>query len=68
MAKAQPQNEPKVVNLGDVTEKLVASPLTGDLIPIQSMASLPDTHKHLAKVYPSAQGWTQEAGSVAFHF
>jgi hypothetical protein len=68
MAKAQPQNEAQVVNLGDVTEKLVASPLTGELIPIQPMKALPDTHKHLAAVYPTASGWTQEAGSVALHF
>lgn len=67
MAKAQAQNEPQVVNLGDVTEK-IQSPLTGELIEISPMSALPDSHKHLAKVYPTAKGFTQEAGSIALHF
>lgn len=68
MAKAQAQNETAVVNqIGDVTEK-VTSPLTGEVIEINAMSALPETHKHLAKVYPTAKGWTQELGSVALHF
>lgn len=78
----KPQNEPvnaetqttaadnlEVVNLGDVSEPVVNSPLTGELIAIKPLKSLPKTHKHLAGIYQGAKGFTQEeSGMVALHF
>lgn len=59
----------EVVNLGDVSEPVVNSPLTGELIAIKPLKSLPKTHKHLASIYPGAKGFTQEeSGMVALHF
>lgn len=58
-----------VVNLGDVSEPVVNSPITGELIAIKPMKSLPKTHKHLVGIYPTAKGFTVEgSGVVALHF
>lgn len=58
-----------VVNLGDVSEPVVNSPITGELIAIKPMKALPKTHKHLAAIYPNAKGFTmEESGVVALHF
>lgn len=67
MAKA-PQAQAEVVNHGDVTER-VYSPLAGEMIPLQPMSALPESHEHLAKVYPMAQGFAVEPnGNISFHF
>lgn len=58
-----------VNQLGDVTERMVLSPLSGDMIPVKPMKSLPKTHKHLAATYPTAMGYTvEDNGNVVFHF
>lgn len=58
-----------VVNLGDVSEPVVNSPITGELIAIKPMRSLPKTHKHLIGIYPTAKGFTtEESGVIALHF
>lgn len=68
-AQAQAEQKPEVVQLGDVTEKVIRSPLSGDIIPLQPLSELPETHKHLAKIYANATGFAVEPnGNLSFHF
>lgn len=61
--------ETTVVQLGDVTERMVQSPISGEMIPVKPIKDLPKTHKHLAKVYHEAKGFTvEDNGNIAFHF
>lgn len=62
-------DEATVVQLGDVTERMVQSPISGEMIPVKPLKDLPKSHKHLAKVYHEAKGFTvEDNGNIAFHF
>jgi hypothetical protein len=56
----------EVNQLGDVTEpKFEAPSLSAGLIEISAIAELP---ADIAKTYPGAVGFTQEAGLTVLHF